>query len=56
VRHVFVKKFMRTTHIMSFSKILYFAPMLESRKVGHVKVIVPESCFCEKIQADYTHL
>jgi len=30
--------------------------MLESRNVDHVKSDCHETCFCEKIQADYTHL
>jgi len=55
VRHVFVKKFRRTTQFHKFFRnisILY--PCKNHQMWITWKVIVRETCFCEKIQADYT--
>jgi len=55
VRHVFVKKFRWTTHLNElFKNISTLYPCKNHVMWITWKVIVRESCFCEKIQAAFT--
>jgi len=57
VRHVFAKTFRWTTHFHEFFKNISSLYPCQNRQMWITwKVFVRETCFCEQIQADYTHL